>query len=74
MAIVEIVKFFTKEYPDSTTDKHRRDFVVIKAICTVKKQITFTHVYAHAELQDMVCKSNTRLSVQPRMEKECNII
>ena len=72
--IVGVVEVIRESEPDSTTDDHRWDCVVIKAVASVETPITLEKCKDTPELQDMALVKSSRLSVQPVRKAEWKIV
>lgn len=73
-SIVGIVKIIKPHYPDHTDPKHRFGMVDIMAICDVPNPVSLDNIKANADIADIVLVKNSRLSVQPVLPQEWNII
>jgi len=72
--IVGIVEVIGESEPDSTTDDPRWDCVTVRAVQPFPRPVTLDACKVEPGLERMVLVNNTRLSVQPVMEEEWNII
>lgn len=72
--IVGIVEVIGESAPDSTTDDPRWDCVTVRAVQPFPRPVTLDACKVEPGLERMVLVNNTRLSVQPVMEEEWNII
>ena len=73
-AVIGIVEVCRASMPDSTTDDHRWDCVMIRAIRPLARTITLEECKMHPGLKHMVLTNNSRLSVQPVTPEEWRII
>jgi predicted RNA-binding protein with PUA-like domain len=73
-AIVGIVEVIAPAHPDSTTDDPRWECVDIKAIAPLKTPVTLEMIKSDGRLDDMVLVRNSRLSVQPVLAAEWDMI
>ena len=73
-AIVGIVEVIAEAHPDSTTDDARWECVDIKAVKPVQTPVTLEMCKAEPRLSEMVLVNNTRLSVQPVLDTEWNLV
>jgi len=73
-AVVGIVEVCALSHPDSTTDDPRWDCVDIRAIRPLRTPVTLDMCKADPRLANMVLVRNTRLSVQPVLPQEWDII
>ena len=73
-AVVGLVEVIAEAHPDSTTDDERWECVDIKAIGPLTSPVTLDQIKADPRLADMVLVKNSRLSVQPVIEKEWSAI
>lgn len=72
--IVGIVKIIKQHYPDHTDPKQRFGMVDIMAICDVPRPVSLDDIKANDELSEIVLVKNSRLSVQPVLAHEWEII
>ena len=73
-SVVGIVEVCALAHPDSTTDDERWECVDIKAVRPVKSPVSLEMIKADPRLSEMVLVKNSRLSVQPVMQAEWNIV
>ena len=74
LEIVGIVEICALSHPDSTTDDERWDCVDIRAVKDMPVPVTLKQIKATAELAEMVLVKSMRLSVQPVLPHEWEII
>ena len=72
--IMGVVRVAAEAHPDSTTEDERWECVDIEAVKPFETAITLEDIKAHPELTEMVLVNNSRLSVQPVLEAEWQII
>ena len=72
--IVGIVEVIAEYKPDPTDETGRFGMVQVKAISQFPKPVTLAEIRSDARLADMVLVRNSRLSVQPVMDREWQII
>ena len=72
--IMGVVRVAAEAHPDSTTEDERWECVDIEAVKPFETPITLEGIKAHPELTEMVLVNNSRLSVQPVLEAEWQII
>lgn len=72
--IVGVVEVIRESAQDSTTEDHRWDCVVIKAVVPMKKPVSLEDCKAMPGLQDMALVKTSRLSVQPVTSDEWCLI
>jgi len=73
-AIVGIVEVCALIHPDSTIDDERWECVDIKAVKPVPNPVTLAMCRDNPALADMVLVNNSRLSVQPVLKAEWDIV
>ncbi|MFV2003231.1 MAG: EVE domain-containing protein [Paracoccaceae bacterium] len=73
-AVVGIVEVCALVHPDSTTDDARWECVDIKAVKPVPNHVTLAMCKAQPALAQMALVKNTRLSVQPVLPDEWDIV
>lgn len=71
MGTVQIIK---EHYPDHTDPKGRFGMVDIMAIETAAYHVTLAEIKAELKLENMVLVNNSRLSVQPVLAKEWQLV
>lgn len=74
LEIVGIVEISREAFPDPSFDGDRWSAVELIPIMPLTNPIKLSEIKNKAELKDMVLVKNTRLSVQPVLESEWNII
>ena len=72
--VVGIVQVSRESQPDSTTDDPRWDCVMIKAVRPLARPVTLEQCKVQPGLENMVLVNNTRLSVQPVLPEEWEIV
>ena len=72
--VVGVVRVIKEHYPDHTDKKERFGMVDIEAVETAPNPVTLADVKASPELADMVLANNSRLSVQPVLPREWDIV
>ena len=72
--IVGVIEISAECHADSTTDDPRWECVDIRAVGDMPTPVTLEQIKADARLNDMILVKNSRLSVQPVMESEWQII
>ncbi len=72
--IVGVVEVTAEAHPDSTTDDPRWECVDIKAVAPLPRPVTLAAIKAEPRLADMALVKNARLSVQPVMPEEWEIV
>ena len=73
-AVVGIVEVCALVHPDSTADAPAWECVDIRALASLKREITLDEIKADSRLSEMVLVKNSRLSVQPVTSAEWKII
>lgn len=73
-SVVGVAKVVKEFYPDPTTDDDRWVVVDFVADKKLKRAVHLDEIKADKRLTDMVLVNNTRLSVQPVLKKEFDII
>jgi predicted RNA-binding protein with PUA-like domain len=73
-AVVGIIEVCTLIHPDSTIDDDRWECVDVKAVKSVPNPVTLAMCKANPALADMVLVNNTRLSIQPVIKTEWDIV
>ncbi|MCJ8323914.1 MAG: EVE domain-containing protein [Rhizobiales bacterium] len=73
-SIVGIVKIIKQHYPDHTDPKGRFGMVDIMAIADVPNPVSLDAIKANSALADIILVKNSRLSVQPVLPAEWDII
>lgn len=73
-SVVGIVKVIKEHYPDHTDLKQRFGMVDIMAICDVPTPVDLQSIKGTEALKDMVLVNNSRLSVQPVLADEWNVV
>lgn len=74
LEIVGIVEISREAFPDPSFDGDRWSAVELIPIMPLTNTVKLSEIKNKAELKDMVLVKNTRLSVQPVLESEWNII
>lgn len=72
--IVGIVEICAECHPDSTTDDPRWECVDVKAVADMPVPITLAQIKSDPRLQEMALVKSSRLSVQPVLKSEWDII
>ncbi|MGR3289677.1 MAG: EVE domain-containing protein [Paracoccaceae bacterium] len=73
-SVVGIVEVCALAHPDSTTDDERWECVDIKAVKPVPSHVTLKMCKETPALSEMTLVKNTRLSVQPVLKSEWDIV
>lgn len=73
-AIVGVVEVIATAHQDSTTDDMRWECVDIRALHPVKHAVTLDTIKSDDRLKEMVLVKNSRLSVQPVLPSEWQLI
>lgn len=73
-AVVGIVEVCALSHSDSTTEDPRWDCVDIRAVRPFKSPVTLDQIKSDGSLDEMVLVKNSRLSVQPVLPTEWEII
>ncbi len=71
MGIVEVIREY---HADPTDESGRFGMVDVKAVSDFRTPVTLSQIRANPRLSDMVLVKNSRLSVQPVMAREWQII
>lgn len=74
LEIVGIVEISREAFPDPSFDGDRWSAVELIPVMPLTNTVKLSEIKNKAELKDMVLVKNTRLSVQPVLESEWNII
>src|SRR5882724_523226 len=72
--VVGIVEVIREAYPDPTDEAGIFKAVNVRAISALPKPVTLAAVKAEPRLKDMILARQPRLSVQPVMEAEWEIV
>jgi predicted RNA-binding protein with PUA-like domain len=73
-AVVGVVEVCKLIHPDSTADIPAWECVDVRALKAMPREITLDEIKADARLGEMVLVKNSRLSVQPVLSNEWQII
>ncbi len=73
-AVVGIVEVCALSHPDSTTEDPRWDCVDVRAVRPFRRPVTLDQIKSNGSLDEMVLVKNSRLSVQPVLPIEWEII
>ena len=72
--VVGVVEVIAEAHPDSTTDDPRWECVDIKAVAPFPRPVTLQQIKDEPKLSEMVLVKNSRLSVQPVLPAEWDLI
>ena len=73
-AVVGIAEVVKEYYPDPTTDDHRWYVMDVVPVRKLKKPVTLAEVKSDGRLDQMKLVTHSRLSVQPVLREEFDII
>ena len=74
LEVVGVVEISAEIHPDSTTDDARWECVDLRALADMPKPVTLKAVKANPKLEEMALVKSFRLSVQPVLRSEWEIV